>query len=341
MRGTTPVYRPMFAVDIEGSAGRGDTALLHGRTVLADAVRSAVEESGIELSQCSWTTHGDLVRVITPAGTDKALLLYPMLHNLSTRLRVHNRTAGPVGTVRVRAAVHAGTVHVDEGEVVGGALELLTRLLDAPPLKAALAGAPPPVTVAVLVSEHVYDDAVRHGHRGIDPATFGRRRFTVKETTATGWLQLPGWGLPADEHAVAVAVASPAGGNDSTTVRATNVAMGSATVGQMIGHLGSQSGNVAGVRAADSDRPGSGTLYDQLIDLEVMLRDCRRAGVLDEETYAAAETELREAERHAAAGGEKGHGRLLIALRKLRAVVEDVAELGTKITSLIAGVRGL
>jgi hypothetical protein len=341
MRGTTPVYRPMFAVDIEESAGRGDAALLQGRAVLADAVRSAVEESGIELSQCSWTTHGDLVRVITPAGSDKALLLYPMLHNLSTRLRVHNRTAGPAGTVRVRAAVHAGTVHVDEGEVVGGALELLTRLLDAPPLKAALAGAPPPVTVAVLVSEHVYDDAVRHGHRGIDPATFGPRRFTVKETTATGWLQLPGWGLPPDEPAVAVAVPPPAGGNDATTVRATNVAMGSATVGQMIGHLGSQSGNVAGIRAADPDRPGSGTLHDQLIDLEAMLRDFRRAGALDEETYAAAEIELREAERHAAAGGEKGQGRLLIALRKLRAVVEDVAELGTKITSLIAAVRGL
>lgn len=340
MRETTPVYRPMLAVDIERSAGRGDAALLQGRTVLADAVRAAVEESGIQSSQCSWATHGDLLRVIAPVGTDKVLLVYPLLHNLSTWLRAHNRTAGPVGTVRVRAAVHAGTVHVDEGEVVGGALELLTRLLDAPPLKAALAGAPPSVTVAVLVSEHVYDDAVRHGHRGIDPTTFGRRRFIVKETTATGWLQLPGWELP-PETAVDGAEPPPARGDGAATVRATNVAMGSATVGQMIGHLGSQTGDVAGLRAAGHDRSSAGTLRDQLLDLEDVLRERRRAGSLDEETYAAAETELREAERYAAAGDEKGRGRLLMALRKLRAVVEDVAELGTKVTALIAAVRGL
>lgn len=340
MRGSSAVYRPMLAVDIERSAGRGDVALLQGRTVLADAVRSAVEESGIEWSQCNWASHGDSMQVVAPAETDKAALIYPLLHNLSTRLRLHNRTAGPAGTVRVRAAVHAGTVHVDEGEVVGGSLERLARLLDAPPLKAALADAPPPVALAVLVSEHVYDDAVRHGHRGIDPATFRRIEFTVKETSGTGWLQLPGWALPAEVSAVTTA-GPPPEDDGAATVRATNVAMGSATVGQMIGHLGGQTGDVAGVMAGGAGRAGTGTLRDQLLELQAELRDCRRTGVLDEETYAAAAVELREAERYAAAGDDKGRGRLLRALRKLRAVVDDVADLGTKITAVITAVRGL
>lgn len=338
MRKTSPVYRPMLAVDIERSAGRGDAALLQGRTVLADAVRSAVEEGGIEPSQCSWTTHGDFLRVVAPAGTDTAALIYPSLHNLATRLRLHNRTAGPTGTVRVRAAVHAGTVHVDEGELVGGSMEHLARLLDAPPLKASLADAPAPVTVAVLVSEHVYDDAVRHGHRGIDPATFRRAAFTVKETSATGWLQLQGWSLPPEAPAAASA-GPPPDDAGAATVRATNVAMGSATVGQMIGHLGSQTGDVAGAMPAGTGR-GGGTLREQLLDLHTALRDCRRTGALDEDTYTAAEAELRDAERYSAAGDGNGRGRLLIALRKLRAVVEDVADLGTKITALITAVRG-
>jgi hypothetical protein len=342
MRGLSPVYRPTIAVDIERSAGRGDTALVQSRAVLADVMRGALEESDIDWSASSRTTHGDMLRVIAPAGTETGRLIYPLLHNLSTRLRLHNQTAGRSSVLRVRAAVHAGGVHIDEGEVVGSPLELVSRLLDAPPLKAALASAPEHVTTALVVSAHVHDEVVRHGYRGIDPATFSPVEFTVKETTATAWLHVPGWYV---HPAVGAPAAAPNRNRaDKTTppaVRAQNLAMGNARVGQQVGHIGTQIGQVGGNVTMGPLAADPETVGRLLAELKTALQEMHRAGSLDKETYAAADIELRVAEQYSAAKDEKGRARLLMALRKLRAALEDVTDLGGKIAALITAVRGL
>jgi hypothetical protein len=338
MQEISSTYRAMIAVDIEGSAGRGDVPLLQGRRLLAAAIRTAADESDIDWDACSRSSHGDFFRLITPSGTEGNRLLDPFVYSLSTQLRAHNHTAGPTGTVRVRAAVHAGAVHVDDGELVGAPLEHLARLLDAPPLKKALAEAPPSVTVALLVSEHIHDGVVRHGYRGIDPATFRRIDFTVKETTGTGWLHLPGRSfVPADDGARE----APGVSGADARIQATNVATGNARVGQMIGRVGTQIGHVGGGVSFGDHRPDPAALRDQLLALQTALIASHRSGELDEETYLAADAELKDAERYVAAKDEKGRGKLLVALKKLRGLVEDATDLGSKILALITAVRGL
>ncbi|MDJ0379336.1 hypothetical protein [Streptomyces sp. G-G2] len=186
-------YRAVLAVDIERSSGRGNVALLRIREVLATALRASFEESGIDWNACLRDDLGDGMRVTAPSGVRKTRLLHPLIHELSVRLRAHNRTAGPATQVRVRAALHAGDVFVGRGgEVTGRPLEVLARLLDAPPARAALAAAPETVTASVLVSQHFHEETVRHGYPGIDPDTFREVTFTVKEHTARAWLHLPG-----------------------------------------------------------------------------------------------------------------------------------------------------
>lgn len=338
-----PVYRPMLSVDIERSAGRGDAALLDTREALARAVRSAAEAGGLEWTACTVSRHGDMLRLIAPPGTDKAKLIHPLIQELSHELRLRNRSVGPAHEVRVRAAVHAGEVLVDDGEVVGHPLELLARMQEATPLRDALAAAPRHVTVALLVSDHVHDDTVRHGHRGIDPDTYRPVRFTVKETTAIGWLWVPG---PAAMVSAGIGEPEEAARDDGAVHQTVK---GRARVTQMTGRIGTQvnqTGTHVGRVDGDAAVGAGGQLVSTVVlsglaDLRLLLRDRYRAGDLDEDTYAEADAELRTAEEEATEPSDPRRNRLLLSLKKLLGLVSDVSDLGSRVASLITAVRAL
>jgi len=185
-------YRAMLAVDIERSSGRGNVALLQIRDVLTTLLHDSLEQSGIDWETCHRTDLGDGIRVIAPAAAAKPRLIHPLLHELVVRLRAHNRTAGQPTQIRVRIALHAGDVYLGPaGEAAGQPLEVLARMLDAPPSRVALAQAPPTTPASVLISQHFYDETVRHGYPGIDVDTFHRVTFTEKNYTADAWLFLP------------------------------------------------------------------------------------------------------------------------------------------------------
>lgn len=208
-------YRAILAIDIERSAGRGNVAFWKVREVLTMALREAFEESGIRWEACLRDDLGDGFRVTAPAGVPKTRLIHPLVHELSARLHAHNRTAGPSTRIRVRIALHAGDVCLGpSGEVTGWPLEVLARLLDAPSARTALAEAPPTVTASVLVSQHFYDETVRHGYPGIDPDAFRKVTLTVKEYTADAWLHMPGRPATPREPAHAGAVSPAATASD-------------------------------------------------------------------------------------------------------------------------------
>lgn len=184
-----PHYHPILATDIAQSSGRGD----HASSIIRRALRTALQEScalaRIDWDACTIDDLGDGLRIAAPAGTPKSTMLTPLLDDLATRLHTHNRTARPGTRIRLRAALHAGEIHQDEtGALNGRPLEVLARLLDAPPLRTALADAPESTTLAAALSEHFYEDIAPQGHAG----PFHQTVFTTKEHTATTWLYLPG-----------------------------------------------------------------------------------------------------------------------------------------------------
>lgn len=191
-------YRAVLAVDIEKSSGRGNVALVRNREALRTLLREAFARSGLDWDACVREDLGDGLRVTAPAGTRKASLVHPLVHELAALLRDHNdRTREQSTRIRVRTALHAGEVCLmPTGLVVGAPLEVLARLLDAPPARRALAGAPQTVPITLLMSQHFYDETVRHGYDGVDPATFHQVSFTLKEFTADAWLHTPGWTPP-------------------------------------------------------------------------------------------------------------------------------------------------
>ncbi|MFE7526361.1 hypothetical protein ACFU7Y_11620 [Kitasatospora sp. NPDC057542] len=184
-------YRAVLAVDIEDSSGRGDTALMTIRRVLATTLRESFEQSRIDWSACLREDLGDGLRVTAPAGAAKAALIHPLVHEFTARLRAHNRTAAPATSIRVRMALHAGDLRLGPaGEVAGRPLEVLSRLLDAPVTRTALAAAPANTVAVLVLSQHFHEDTVPHGYPGIDPEMFREVTVRSKEFTAPAWLGL-------------------------------------------------------------------------------------------------------------------------------------------------------
>lgn len=186
-------YRALLACDIAGSAGRGERRLQEIRSVLRSALFAALDIAGLDSRDFAYIDTGDGCQLVAPAALPKAGLLFPLLPELGTRIREHNRHAGPDIRVRVRAAVHAGEIRLDpEGTVSGAPFEALARLLDSAPLRyAALAGTSG-TPVAAILSRHFYEETVGHGYEGLEADAFTAADVRVKEYAARAWLWYPG-----------------------------------------------------------------------------------------------------------------------------------------------------
>ncbi|MGN9918758.1 5'-methylthioadenosine/S-adenosylhomocysteine nucleosidase family protein [Micromonospora palomenae] len=124
------------------------------------------------------------------------------------------------------------------------------------------------------------------------------------------------------------------GGSEPMSMTNRNIAKGNARVGVQAGQI---YGNVT--VGSDRDRPVD--LTAGIAELRDRVRKAHRDGQLDEETYAAAESELDVASDCLKEDTVRSRGTLMVALRRLRGLVADVAELAAKLAALIAVAKGL
>ncbi|WP_405090684.1 5'-methylthioadenosine/S-adenosylhomocysteine nucleosidase [Micromonospora sp. NBC_01392] len=113
-----------------------------------------------------------------------------------------------------------------------------------------------------------------------------------------------------------------------------NIASGNAHVGVQAGQI---YGNVT--LGADADRPLD--LAASLASLRTHLKQAHLDGQLDEETYAAAESELEAATACVPASTVEKKSGLMVALKRLRGLVADVSELAARLAAIIAVARGM
>ncbi len=186
-------YRALLACDIAGSAGRGEQRLQEIRRVLRSALLDALGTAKLNARDFAYIDTGDGCQLVVPAALPKAGLLFPLLPELGSRIREHNRHAGQGTRLQVRVAAHAGEIRLDpEGTVSGAPFEALARLLDSEPLRhAALAGTSG-TPVAAILSQHFYEETVGHGYEGLEADAFTAADVRVKEYAARAWLWYPG-----------------------------------------------------------------------------------------------------------------------------------------------------
>lgn len=178
--------------DIAGfsDASRVDPVRVRVRKALYEGLDRSLREAGFRLDDCYHEDRGDGVMVVLPPDARTELLLTAVVDGLRAEVRHHNEASSPAAQMRLRVAVNVGEAESDGRGIVSTALTHTFRLLDAPPLKEAVAAAE--TGIALIVSRQVYDDVVRQGRGRVDPGDYYQVRVQVKETTDDAWVMVPG-----------------------------------------------------------------------------------------------------------------------------------------------------
>ncbi|GAB2986801.1 hypothetical protein [Saccharothrix stipae] len=200
----------IVVVEVEGP---GDV-----RQVVADALRTA----GVPWDACRREDRGSGLFVLVPPEFDRAPLVEALPDALVRALRAHDG-AGRIGQrSRLRVAVHAGEAGSDGPGVTSTSLAAAFRLLDAPPVRQALADSPG--HIALIVSAQVFDEVVRHS-AVLAPSTFRPVPVEVGGVQDTAWVASP------DDVRAPGAAASRAADNRAGNVAGTVIQAG--TIGQV------------------------------------------------------------------------------------------------------------
>jgi hypothetical protein len=182
----------LFAVDMAGftAAHRDDDMRFYMHEELYRVLQRAFDGSGIPWADCFCEDRGDGVLIVVPPAVPIKGLIDPLPERLRSLIRRHNHVSSVAAGIQVRAAAHIGPVEHDGHGFVGTDINLLFRMLDAQPLKTALAGSG--AELALIVSDYVYRNLVCRYPSLVSPDAFRPARFQVKYTRARAWTYLPG-----------------------------------------------------------------------------------------------------------------------------------------------------
>ncbi|GAA2432522.1 hypothetical protein GCM10010191_53200 [Actinomadura vinacea] len=175
------------AADIKGWSRRLVPEQIRAQQALVDAMLAACRAAGLpeEIVQSS----GDGVLIMPPSDIDETAVIPDLVRGLRAALHQENRLLADGARIRLRFALTSGMVSPGPAGFNGAAVVECFRLLDSPPAKAALEDHPH-AELAVIVSDHLYQDVIRNGFRDLRPEDFWPVRSTLpdKGFAANAWL---------------------------------------------------------------------------------------------------------------------------------------------------------
>jgi Effector-associated domain 2 len=186
----TAEHRAIVVVDVASFTDPARTAM-DQRTVhtgLYETLSAAFDGAGIPWQACYVEDRGDGVMVLVSPDYPKLRLVDQWPTRLMAGLREYNAVHSLEARMQLRAALHAGEVHLDPNGVVGPALNHAFRILDAKPAKLALAESNG--ILALVASNNFYNDVVRQEPAAV-PEAYQRITVSMKQTETIAWLRLP------------------------------------------------------------------------------------------------------------------------------------------------------
>ncbi|WP_329565532.1 hypothetical protein [Kitasatospora sp. NBC_01266] len=183
--------RLCLAADIEQYSRFDTPDQRAAQAQLARVLRTAAERSGLDHGKWSTQPQGDLEFAVLPPGTPDQLVLGEYVTHLAAELAGYNATRRPAERMRLRLAIDTGVVATAALGFAGPAPIAVARYLNAPEVKQALAAAGS-ASLAVVVSDRLYQDVVRSRFYGLDPEQYRRIHVQQKGFAGYGWVRLPG-----------------------------------------------------------------------------------------------------------------------------------------------------
>ena len=208
---SVPTVHAVLVVDIESYGPRPNPFQASLRRAMYDVLREACADAGMDWESIVHLDRGDGVILLVPAATSIVTVAGPFLRDLDAVLAEKAAMFSRAHRMRLRVGLHQGLCQRDDTGWMGEAINTACRLVDAQPLRDALAAASD-ARMAVIVSDEIYQTVIRHGYRQMDPASFAPITLAAKELTgATAWISVPGRSYPAG---LGAARPGPAGARD-------------------------------------------------------------------------------------------------------------------------------
>jgi class 3 adenylate cyclase len=187
-------YRYLVAVDVQGFSALSTRDQITTQIMLHRALVEAAEQSGLDRSSWERQVSGDGELSVLPNGADGLRLVADFPRNLEKALAAVNSTylSGP--RLRIRVALHHGTLIPGCFGPVGQAPVVISRLLDSGRLRRELSE-DPHTDLALIVSAALYEGVVQTRLRDLDPTEFGRVRIHAKGSVHPAYVRRRGKGI--------------------------------------------------------------------------------------------------------------------------------------------------
>jgi len=182
------MYRLVVAVDVEKYSTRDAREQLRAQTELQRILSVAAQNAGLDQREWYEQVSGDGELVVLPEDVDVSAVVGDFTCQLETMLAEFNRRAITATPLRLRVAMHHGTLTPGPFGPAGDAPIVVSRLLDAKPLRKLLADQQDR-DLALIVSQTLYQDVVRTGFCSLDPEEFQAVRVNAKGIQYNGFVR--------------------------------------------------------------------------------------------------------------------------------------------------------
>jgi hypothetical protein len=184
------IYRLLLAIDIEKYSVRGAREQFLVQTDLCHALETAALRAGLDRRLWEREVRGDGELSVLPEGVDASHVIGGFTRELGRAIGAINLRQPHRPRLRVRLALHHGTLTPGPFGPAGDAPIVVSRLLDAKPVRTYLTQRQD-LDLALVVSASLYRDVVRTGFCSLDPDRFQALRIKVKGTSYHGYTYAP------------------------------------------------------------------------------------------------------------------------------------------------------
>ncbi|HWO61449.1 MAG TPA: hypothetical protein VNO31_15575 [Umezawaea sp.] len=211
------VYRLVVAVDIENYSRLDtlDQSLIQNR--LREVLDFAARHAGLARDRWFRQLRGDGELAVLPADVDVAWVIAEFTDQLVTALADLRRTDPTEPALRIRVAMHHGTVAMGHFGVAGDTPVTTCRLLDSDNARNALTDETS-ADLVLVVSEQLYREVVASRFHGLAPDRFRPTLVTAKNKVYAGYLCSGSPRMP-EERPDSPASAPSGNGNGNGNVR--------------------------------------------------------------------------------------------------------------------------
>jgi hypothetical protein len=179
-----------LSVDVQGYGGHDDVRQAEIQHGLIDLLDRAAERAGLDRRRWIRQPKGDEELALIPVDEPSGRVVGDFCLELAAALWRYNKVRDRTARMRLRLALDEGPADRSVNGFVGRPVVGVSRLVNARPLRQALARADR-ADLAIILSDGVHRDWVRSGRSSVRPGWCRRTRVVEKEYVADAWLWLP------------------------------------------------------------------------------------------------------------------------------------------------------